>query len=211
MTITPATPKIYNFSIFELIDNPVFVMNRQGTWLYCNQAFEQFSGLTQEGILAQVPSMRHFLRSSAAQRCANVNHNFFANNLQRQSAIIAGLINAPNREMQVNKYVLRNKNNAPNGFIGIIHGLDTPQELYLEAEPGTPNIVIIRKPEALTKKELQVLNLIAFGYSTKKIAILLGNSPIPLQIIKNRSIENSMPDQRLRPLTPEDPMTYWGI
>jgi PAS domain S-box-containing protein len=174
-------PKVFNFVFFESINNPVFVMDKRGTWLYCNKAFEVFSGLQNEAIKLQIPAIRHFLRSSAAERCTDANRLFFANNLQSQTASIqdgAGL----HYEINVNKYILRNKQSCASGFIGIVRNVKELIEHYpSEKKMGgsqAPRIVKAKivNEIALTQKELKVLNLISFGYSTKKIAALLGNS-----------------------------------
>ena len=179
-------PRIFDFSFFESIANPVFVMDKYSTWLYCNKAFEIFSGLTSEAIKSQIPIMRHFLRSSAAERCTRANIHFFANNLQGQFANIAEAVNSPHIGMQIDKLILRNRQNCASGFIGIIRMIGQAPEFYPGAqvtqiqERGKPHPDVAHfRPEdhnPLTPKELQILNLIALGYSTKKIAALLSNS-----------------------------------
>lgn len=174
-------PKVFNFGFFESINNPVFVMDKRGTWLYCNRAYGVFSGPQNEAIKLQIPAIRRFLRSSAAQRCTDANKLFFANNLQSQTASIQDGV-GPHYEINVNKYILSNKQSCASGFIGIVRNVDELIEYYpSEKRVGRLPVPRIVKAKivneiALTQKELKFLNLISFGYSTKKIATLLGNS-----------------------------------
>lgn len=155
---------IINTKFLDEINQPIFVKNKSGIYVYCNQAFSNFIGIPSNKIV------NHTAFDIAPQAFAKIytdadnalfesaNHQKYLSKVQQQDSV---------KEVKVifKKSILHNIKHEVSGFIGTI---EIHQSIV---KNGTPEL------KKLTERELEILNLLAQGKSVKQISSLLMVSP----------------------------------
>jgi PAS domain S-box-containing protein len=147
----------------DQIQQPIFIKNMQGTYVYCNQSFSDFIGIPTKKIISNTA------HEIAPQNLANVytaaDRQLFESN--RDQRYLSKVKTDKPSEVKVifKKSVVHSPNNDLAGFIGAVE----IQENLL-SEP-------IAATSKLTERETDILNLLAQGKSNKVIAALLQLSP----------------------------------
>lgn len=145
----------------EKLGMPIFIGSVDGIFIFCNQAFADFLGISKKNILG------HTVHKIAPKQLADL--YFAADKELLESASYQtynSLIQTVEVEIKVtfNKVVIYTQNHKIAGLIGTI---DAPQILN---KRGLNNL------KSLTPRELEVLGLLAKGQSVKAIASTLAIS-----------------------------------
>jgi PAS domain S-box-containing protein len=158
------SPKILiDDSALDRLDLPIFIKNTDGIYVYCNQAFIDFLGISKNKILG------HTAYEIAPRRLADVyakaDKELFA---QKGEQTYGANVQSSETEARVvfNKAILHTQDDRVAGFIGSINVVGPVHE-----SRETDHL------EKLTPRELDVLTLLAKGKSVKAIAVALMISP----------------------------------
>jgi PAS domain S-box-containing protein len=155
---------IINSNFLDEIDQPIFVKDSSGTYIYCNQAFSNFLGIPAKKIIS------HTAFDIAPQAFAKIyteaDKALFESS-QDQEYLAKVKASSETKEVKVifKKSIIYDHNHVLSGFIGTI-------ELH-------KNIVhdSVSELRGLTEREIETLNLLAKGKSVKQIAATLQISP----------------------------------
>lgn len=175
----PSAPQIssgYSFDVFNHINNPIFVVSKRGSWLFHNRAFEDLTGIKVGANKRHMAAVKILINSALGQQCINNDTAIFTGKIL-QCAIDPMSREKKDLNVQIHKYMLLDHLNRLKAYIGIIWPID-------QEARGDPGLGLIGLSNGefhqgvalLTKTELHVLNLIAHGFVTKKIAQLMGSS-----------------------------------
>jgi DNA-binding CsgD family transcriptional regulator len=155
---------IINSNFLDEIDQPIFVKDTNGIYIYCNQAFSNFLGIPVKKIIS------HTAYDIAPQAFAKIYTEadkalFESASDQEYLAKVKPQSETQEVKVIFKKSIIYNHNHDLYGFIGTI-------ELH-------KNIVhdSISEIHKLTEREIEALNLLAKGKSVKQIAAILKISP----------------------------------
>jgi DNA-binding CsgD family transcriptional regulator len=151
---------IINSNFLDEIDQPIFVKDRSGIYIYCNQAFSNFLGIPTKKIIS------HTAFDVAPQAFAKIYTEadkalFESAGKQEYLAKVKAQSEAQEIKVIFKKSIIYDQNHNLSGFIGTL-------ELH-------KNIVhdSISETHKLTEREIEALNLLAKGKSVKQIAAIL--------------------------------------
>jgi DNA-binding NarL/FixJ family response regulator len=155
---------IVSTTFLDEIKQPIFVKDRSGVYVYCNESFSNFIGVPIKKIIS------YTAYDIAPQALANVYSEadkLLFETANRQDYISKVKKQNSSDEVKVifKKSVFYNHQNELTGFIGTIEN---------HANLVHQEISIANK---LTEREVETLNLLAHGKSVKQIAGLLMISP----------------------------------
>lgn len=159
------TPQILiDHQALDELEIPVFIKNTDGIYVYCNQAFIDFLGLSKDKILG------HTAYDIAPKKLAEVYEKadkelFAAEKKQTYNSIVSAA-NEIETTVAFSKAILHTPDHKIAGFIGSVHVNNSTH--------GSDSSQLIQK---LTPREIDVLSLLAQGNSVKAIAARLGISP----------------------------------
>lgn len=151
---------IINSNFLDEIDQPIFVKDRSGIYIYCNQAFSNFLGIPAKKIIS------HTAFDVAPQAFAKIYTEadkalFESAGDQEYLAKVKAQSEPQEVKVIFKKSIIYDQNHNLSGFIGTL-------ELH-------KNIVhdSISETHKLTEREIEALNLLAKGKSVKQIAAIL--------------------------------------
>lgn len=152
---------IIDHDSLERLDIPIFIKNTEGIYIFCNQAFVDFLGISRKNILG------HTAYDIAPKKLADIYAEAdkeLLNSANQQS--YSSTVQAAETETRVtfNKSIIYTKQHDVAGFVGAI-------ESHTDIKRDTSNGL-----KKLTSRELGVLELLAKGRSVKAIASILGIS-----------------------------------
>lgn len=175
MAINLNAIQLYDFSIFDLIDNAVFVVNESNGFVYGNVAFEVAIGLTSAEIQKHIIAINAFLKFSLSMGILELDVGAFIHRLKRKTMKKRSLEILGFEGVTFQKYALSNKKYIT-GFIVIVDQIIIFNKNAAAKDAALKICPPKKGGERLTRRELQVLRLLASGYLTKQIAYHLGNS-----------------------------------
>lgn len=155
MSYLPRSSNSCGYDVFNDIDSPIFVVDKEGAWSFINNSFKELLGLKDLRCIERLDEAKNSILHTLAQKCLHNKASIFA-------VKICEYAKESKKDLifQVHKLVMRDTQRAFTGCIGII---EIVGGVFADSSP-------------LTKMELRILDLMAKGYSTKEISNLFGNS-----------------------------------
>jgi DNA-binding CsgD family transcriptional regulator len=155
---------IINSNFLDDIDQPIFVKDSGGIYVYCNEAFSNFVGIPAKKIIS------HTAFDIAPQAFAKIyteaDKELFASaSDQRYLSKVKSQSETQEVKVIFKKSIIYDQSHNLSGFIGTIE---------LHKSIVHDSIAEIHK---LTEREIEVLDLLAKGKSVKQIAAILMISP----------------------------------
>jgi PAS domain S-box-containing protein len=152
---------LINSEFLEHLNVPIFVKSKNGKYVYCNTAFTKLIGKPLDEIINRTPS--EILSGGLADAIKKQDRDL--ENLDNQNKDNPTQHNQSEIDLSIKKWVIYDINHDATGFIGAIH-------------PISKNLKpVSNEYKKLTKRETEVLMLLAKGGSIKGIASSLGISP----------------------------------
>lgn len=152
---------LINSEFLEHLSVPIFVKSKKGAYVYCNTAFTKLIGKPLDEIINRTPS--EILPEGLAEALKKQDSDL--QNLEIQNKSYASQHNQSEIDFSIKKWIIYDINHDASGFIGAIH----PISKHLKP--------VSSEYKKLTKRETEVLILLAKGSSIKGIASSLGISP----------------------------------
>lgn len=155
MSRLPGQHDGHKYDLLNDINSPIFVMDKEATFHFFNNAFEEFFGFKDLRHIEHSSEAKSLILHTLVQRCLQSKPSIF-------TVKISKYIKDAKKDLvfQVHKLVMHDAQHAFNGCIGIIQLIGG---VFGDTAP-------------LTKMELCILDLMAKGYGKKEISNLLGSS-----------------------------------
>jgi len=147
--------------LLQMIDQPTFIKNNKGVYIGCNQAFEQFLGLTRNQILGSTAF--DIAPASLAKTYAEADIVLFSKGAtQIYKAPVTNMLRQQETVI-FSKTIFCDEGDKVAGFIGTInflrgHAINAGHNMAKQAEVK------------LTKREFEVLFLMSQGLAAKEIS-----------------------------------------
>ncbi len=143
------------YDVFNDINSPIFVVDKDGAWSFFNSSFKELLGFKDLLYIEHLSEVKNKILQGLAQKCLQSKTSFFAVKICEYAEN-----SKEDLILQIHKFVMHDSRRAFSGCIGVIQLVG---RAFGDSSP-------------LTKMELRVLDLMAKGYATKEISNLSGSS-----------------------------------